>query len=113
MWILAAALLSSAVLAAEEKKDENKTMAAGNEVAVIKTTEGEMVCDCRDLTFLDSSGIAMIIAVDDELRLRDRRLRLTNLTGTPRCTLEICGLAERFGIGGPNWSMFLRDQAHE
>jgi len=43
MWILAAALLSSAVLAAEEKKDENKTMAAGNEVAVIKTSEGDMV----------------------------------------------------------------------
>jgi anti-anti-sigma factor len=66
--------------------------------AYAATTEGEMVCDCRDLTFLDSSGIAMIIAVDDELRLRDRRLRLTNLTGTPRCALEICGLAERFGI---------------
>src|SRR5438067_3812544 len=43
MWILAAALLSSAVLVAEEKKDENKTMAAGNEVAVIKTSEGDMV----------------------------------------------------------------------
>src|SRR5205814_8384915 len=43
MWSLAEALLSSAVLAAEEKKDENKTMAAGNEVAVIKTSEGDLV----------------------------------------------------------------------
>jgi peptidyl-prolyl cis-trans isomerase B (cyclophilin B) len=43
MWILAAALLSSAVLVAEEKKDENKTVAGPNEVAVIKTSEGDMV----------------------------------------------------------------------
>jgi peptidyl-prolyl cis-trans isomerase B (cyclophilin B) len=42
MWILAAVLLSSAVLAVE-KKDESKTMAAANEVAVIKTSEGDMV----------------------------------------------------------------------
>jgi peptidyl-prolyl cis-trans isomerase B (cyclophilin B) len=43
MWILIAVLLTSAVFAAEEKKDENKTMAAANEVAVIKTSEGDMV----------------------------------------------------------------------
>jgi peptidyl-prolyl cis-trans isomerase B (cyclophilin B) len=43
MWILAAALLSSTVLAAEEKKDENKTVTSANEVAVIKTSEGDMV----------------------------------------------------------------------
>jgi peptidyl-prolyl cis-trans isomerase B (cyclophilin B) len=42
-WILAAVLLSSAALAAEEQKDENKPINAGNEVAVIKTSEGDMV----------------------------------------------------------------------
>ena len=43
MWILAAVLLSSAALAAEEREDENKPINAGNEVAVIKTSEGDMV----------------------------------------------------------------------
>ena len=36
-------LLGSSVLAADEKKMENPTMNASNEVAVIKTSEGEMV----------------------------------------------------------------------
>ncbi len=43
MSILVAVLLTSAVFAAEEKKDESKTTVAANEVAVIKTSEGDMV----------------------------------------------------------------------
>lgn len=38
-----AMLLGSAVFAADEKKAENPTMNASNEVAVIKTSEGDMV----------------------------------------------------------------------
>jgi peptidyl-prolyl cis-trans isomerase B (cyclophilin B) len=43
MSILAVLLLSSALFAAEEKKEESSPVNAGNEVAVIKTSEGEMV----------------------------------------------------------------------
>jgi peptidyl-prolyl cis-trans isomerase B (cyclophilin B) len=41
--IVLAVLLSSAVFAAEEKKDEKTSMNTSSEVAVIKTSEGEMV----------------------------------------------------------------------
>src|SRR5438067_1449910 len=41
--ILAFVLLSSAVFAADEKKEEKSPMNSSNEVAVIKTNEGEMV----------------------------------------------------------------------
>src|SRR5204862_1275861 len=41
--ILLTVLLSSALFAAEEKKEENRPMNASNEVAVIKTNEGAMV----------------------------------------------------------------------
>ena len=41
--IVLAVLLSSALFAAEEKKEEKTSMNAFNEVAVIKTSEGEMV----------------------------------------------------------------------
>ncbi len=41
--ILAAVLLGSALLAAEEKKEEKSSVDTSNEVAVIKTSEGEMV----------------------------------------------------------------------
>jgi len=43
MSILAVVLLSSAILAAEEKKDEKTSMNTASEVAVIKTSEGDMV----------------------------------------------------------------------
>jgi peptidyl-prolyl cis-trans isomerase B (cyclophilin B) len=43
MSILAALFLSSTLFATEEKKAESPTMNASNEVAVIKTSEGEMV----------------------------------------------------------------------
>src|SRR6266699_6604479 len=43
MSILGLLLLSSAVFAAEEKKEEKTSMNTSNEVAVIKTNEGEMV----------------------------------------------------------------------
>jgi peptidyl-prolyl cis-trans isomerase B (cyclophilin B) len=41
--MIAVVMLSSALLAAEEKKQENTSMNTSNEVAVIKTNEGEMV----------------------------------------------------------------------
>jgi len=41
--IVLAVLLSSALFAAEEKKEEKTSVNASNEVAVIKTSEGEMV----------------------------------------------------------------------
>src|SRR5262249_26536868 len=41
--VLALALLSQAVFATEEKKEEKTPMNTSNEVAVIKTNEGEMV----------------------------------------------------------------------
>src|SRR6266550_12043 len=41
--IVLAVLFSSAVFAAEEKKEEKTSMNTSNEVAVIKTSEGEMV----------------------------------------------------------------------
>src|ERR1700730_18675411 len=43
MSILGALLLSSALFAAEEKKEETSPVNATNEVAVIKTSEGDMV----------------------------------------------------------------------
>jgi peptidyl-prolyl cis-trans isomerase B (cyclophilin B) len=43
--ILGAVLLSSAVFAAEEKKEEKNSVSTSNEVAVIKTSEGDMVVE--------------------------------------------------------------------
>src|SRR5438034_7599988 len=43
LLILSLVILSSAVFAADEKKEEKSPMNSSNEVAVIKTSEGDMV----------------------------------------------------------------------
>jgi peptidyl-prolyl cis-trans isomerase B (cyclophilin B) len=43
LLILSVVMLSSTVFAADEKKEENTPMNSSNEVAMIKTSEGEMV----------------------------------------------------------------------
>jgi len=45
MSILAMFLLSSALFSAEEKKEDTSPVSTGNEVAVIKTSEGDMVVE--------------------------------------------------------------------
>jgi len=45
MSILATLLLSTALFAAEEKKEEKTSVSTSNEVAVIKTSEGDMVVE--------------------------------------------------------------------
>jgi peptidyl-prolyl cis-trans isomerase B (cyclophilin B) len=45
MSILAMFLLSSALFAAEEKKEDTSPVSTGNEVAVIKTSEGDIVVE--------------------------------------------------------------------
>jgi anti-sigma B factor antagonist len=66
--------------------------------AYTATSEGDVVCDCTDLEFLDSSGIAMLLQVQRELHALDRDLCLFNVIGVPRRALEACGLSEQFGV---------------
>ncbi len=66
--------------------------------AYAAASEGPVVCDCADLEFLDSSGIAMLVDVQHELMMVGRELRLINLIGIPRVALEACGLIDYFGI---------------
>jgi anti-sigma B factor antagonist len=61
-------------------------------------TLGEIVCDCTDLGFLDSTGIAMLVEVFDDLSAQGRGFRLVNVNGMPLRALQICGLLARFGL---------------
>jgi anti-anti-sigma factor len=62
--------------------------------AYAATSEGDVVCDCTELDFLDSSGLAMLIAVRDELAECGRRLRLTNLSPVAHRAVRLYGLGE-------------------
>src|SRR5262249_27761161 len=62
------------------------------------TSEGEVVCDCTDLEFLDSSGISMLVEVHYELAQLGRDMRLINVIGAPRRCVQVCGMTEYFRI---------------
>lgn len=51
--------------------------------------------DCRGLTFLDSSGIAVLVDALQRLDLQGRRLFTTGTTGMVARVLDISGTAER------------------
>jgi anti-anti-sigma factor len=59
------------------------------------TTDDPIVVDSSQLTFIDSTGIAMLIRLAERT---GRQLQLTNMSA--RCTrvFHIAGIAERFGI---------------
>jgi anti-sigma B factor antagonist len=60
--------------------------------AVIDTADGDVVLQCRDLAFLDSSGIGVLVAARN--RLGDRgELVLDSPPDNVRRVLEITGVA--------------------
>jgi anti-sigma B factor antagonist len=51
--------------------------------------------DCRDLEFIDSSGLQMLVEVTDGT---SKSIRLVNVAPSIRRVFEITGLAPRFGL---------------
>ncbi len=54
-----------------------------------------VVIDCAELTFIDSSGVNVLLRVSEQ---SGKSLRLENLSSNGRRVFEILGLCERFGI---------------
>ena len=62
------------------------------------TTLGVVVLDCTELTFIDSSGVAALVAMKQLLHGFGRPVVLRNLSGDCYRTLETLGLLEQFGV---------------
>jgi len=59
-------------------------------------TEGEtLVLDCSGLTFIDSSGLGMLVAVHDQ---SGKQLRLQNVSEACRRVFELTGLDTMFEL---------------
>jgi anti-anti-sigma factor len=54
-----------------------------------------LILDCSQLTFIDSSGLNMLVQLG---RLTEKRIELVNLGPGPRQVFEIAGLCDLFGI---------------
>ena len=58
----------------------------------------DVVVECDELRFVDSTGVSLLVRMHHDLRSRGRTLRLRGVAGVPRRTLEILGLTETLGL---------------
>ena len=62
--------------------------------SVVASTTGDVRLDCSDLTFVDSSGLAVFSRMHDELAGGERRLAIDHPRPQFATVLEITGLAD-------------------
>jgi anti-anti-sigma factor len=74
-------------------------VAAG--LAALIEQDVDVVVDCADVTFIDSSGVGVLVDAEHALAARGRRLRVVNLHGAPRRAFEVLGLVDVLGIDPP------------
>jgi anti-anti-sigma factor len=65
-----------------------------NALTAYATSEGDIVCDCAELGFLDSAAIAVLVAMRHRLEELGRTLLLVNVDGSPRRALQAAGLLD-------------------
>jgi anti-sigma B factor antagonist len=70
-------------------------------MVLVHATDDDVVVDCTHLTFIDSTGIAALVYVQRLLDIQGRWLRIENLSGSPRRSFEVLGLADDFEIAKP------------
>ena len=61
---------------------------------ILVSSNDDVVIDCCGLSFIDSSGVAILTSALRSLESQGRRLRVTNADRTVEQILEVLGLAE-------------------
>ena len=65
--------------------------------AAIRACDDEFVIDCAGLTFIDSSGIGVLVRAREDLQGRGH-LRIVNMPSTGRRAIEAVGLSDYLGL---------------
>jgi len=60
--------------------------------AFVASTTGDVVLDCAELSFLDCSGVGVLIEMRNDLERQARRLEFQNVRGSPHLVLGILGV---------------------
>ncbi len=66
---------------------------------LVHATDDDLVLDCSELEFIDSTGIAMVVYAHQALEVLGRRCSVENISSRVRRPFDILGLTERLGIG--------------
>jgi anti-sigma B factor antagonist len=62
--------------------------------ALIQRSPAPLRVDCAELTFIDSTGVAVLLETEHELQRRDLHIRITNVRPGPRRVFELLGLSD-------------------
>jgi anti-anti-sigma factor len=79
------------------KEVEELALALSRVLTEVETLE----LDLRDVSFLDSAGIGVLVRTLVQTRIYGKRLKFVALSAPVRKTLEITNLLSQFTIGGP------------
>lgn len=63
-------------------------------LVLVNATNDDVILDCADLQFIDSTGIGVFMHTQRLLEVQNRSLRVENLTGMARRAFDILGLTE-------------------
>jgi anti-anti-sigma factor len=64
----------------------------------VESTNHDLAVDCCGVTFMDSTGVALIMATQARLRERGRLLRIVNADATTERVLAVLGLSETLRV---------------
>jgi anti-sigma B factor antagonist len=64
----------------------------------IAFNNADLMIDCSEVTLIDSSGLAVLVATQRDLRTTGRRLRIANATRATKRVIEVAGLTETLHV---------------
>jgi anti-anti-sigma factor len=67
----------------------------------VESTDHDVAVDCCGVTFMDSTGVALIMATQARLRERGRVLRIVNADATTERVFDVLGLTETLRVNRP------------
>jgi anti-sigma B factor antagonist len=64
----------------------------------VNTDDGDVVIDCTDLSFIDSTGVAVLLEANRLLEGGGRNLLIVNVPPGPRRVFDALGLTDLLGF---------------
>jgi anti-sigma B factor antagonist len=64
----------------------------------VASDDGDLLVDCTDLTFIDSSGLSVLLSVVRELQASGRGLRVANASNGVVRVIQVAGLTETLRV---------------
>jgi len=61
---------------------------------IVRANGSHLLIDCAGLTFIDSSGIGVLLETLHDLAEHDRHMLIVNVAPSPRRSFEILGLTD-------------------